>query len=169
MSESPSKLIPALYGGIVIGLVSSIPYLNFVNCLCCAGVLLGGFLSVFFYTRDLTPDMPPLASSDALQLGTLAGVFGAIISSVIFIVMFELVGGSDFMYEMETYSDQLPPEMFEMMQSLLESGVVLFVIMMAASLVIDTLFGLLGGLIGYAVLKPKPTTTNVQPPMDTTV
>ena len=161
--------MPALYGGIVIGLISSIPYLNFVNCLCCAGVLLGGFLSVFFYTRDLTADMPPLSSGDALQLGALAGVFGAIISSVIFIVMFELIGGSEFMYEMETYSDHLPPEMFEMMQNLVESGVVFFVIMMAASIIIDTLFGLLGGLIGYAVFKPKPAMTNVQPPMDSTV
>jgi hypothetical protein len=169
MSESPSKLIPALYGGIVIGLVSSIPYLNFVNCLCCAGVLLGGFLSVFFYTRDLTPDMPPLSSGDALQLGALAGVFGAVISSVVFTVVFELIGGSELMYEMETYSDQLPPEMFELMQNLVESGVVFFVIMMAASIIIDTLFGLLGGLIGYAVFKPKPTMTDVQPPMDSTV
>ncbi len=113
--------------------------------------------------------MPPLSSGDALQLGALAGVFGAVISSVIFTVMFELIGGSDFMYEMETYSDQLPPEMFELVQSLVESGVVFLVIMMAASIIIDTLFGLLGGLIGYAVFKPKPTMTNVQLPMDPTL
>jgi len=43
MPEKPSILMPALFGGIITGVLSGIPFLNFINCLCCAGVLLGGF------------------------------------------------------------------------------------------------------------------------------
>ncbi len=51
MPEKPSKLMPALYGGVIMGLISGIPFLNLVNCLCCAGVMLGGFMAVFFTRR----------------------------------------------------------------------------------------------------------------------
>ena len=46
MPEKPSKLMPALYGGIIIGLLSGIPFISLINCICCAGVIIGGFLAV---------------------------------------------------------------------------------------------------------------------------
>jgi len=47
-----------------MGLISGIPFLNFVNCCCCAGVLFGGFMAVFFYSKELKAGMAPLESSD---------------------------------------------------------------------------------------------------------
>jgi hypothetical protein len=74
--ERPSKMVPALIGGAVMGLIGATPFLNMINCLCCAGVMLGGFLAVMFYKDQITPEMAPLQASDGVALGALAGVFG---------------------------------------------------------------------------------------------
>jgi hypothetical protein len=163
MPEKPSKLMPALYGGIIMGVISGIPFLNFVNCLCCAGVMFGGFMAVFFYKKDLLPEHPPLASSDGVQLGALAGVFGAIISTIITAVIVFTIGnvGGEAMskmildlYDQMGILDQMPPDAIEQMeQGMMDSG--LSATSLIISLVTSVVFGLVGGLIGYAVFKPK--------------
>ena len=163
MPEKPSKLMPALYGGIIMGIISGIPFLNFVNCLCCAGVMFGGFMAVFFYKKDLPPDNQAFSNSDAMALGALAGVFGAILGNVITGVLLLTVGNitGKAMYNMVIglydsigLLDKMPADAVEQMErGMMESG--LSVTNIVLSFVIDPLFGLLGGLIGYAFLKPK--------------
>ncbi len=159
MPQKPSIVLPALYGGIVIAAISAIPGLNLLNCLCCAGVLLGGALSVFFYKKDLVgPDQAVLTSSTAIQLGALAGVFGAILGTAITAAIFALFGNvsREFVAQiLERYREQFPPEAFDQAMRSLETGG-LTVLTLVVSLIIDTLFGLLGGLIGFAIWKPKP-------------
>ena len=52
MPPKPDKLMPALYGGIVIGILSGVPGLNLINCLCCAGIMLGGIVSVYLWDPE---------------------------------------------------------------------------------------------------------------------
>jgi hypothetical protein len=177
MPEKPSKLMPALYGGIIMGIISGVPFLSFVNCLCCAGIMFGGFMAVFFYKKDLPPELPPnqqlFTNSDAMALGALAGVFGAILGNVITGVllvtvgnvagkaMYNLVIG---LYDSIGVLDKMPPDAVEQMEhGMMEGG--LSATNIVISFVIDPLFGLLGGLIGYAFLKPKvaPPTQTVTP------
>jgi len=162
MPEKPSKLLPALYGGIIIGVIGAIPFLNFVNCLCCAGVLFGGYMAVFFYRKDLPPAIP-LESSDGLQLGVLAGLFGAIIglllTGLVYLVVGNIAGQAMIDMLMKVYDsagilDQMPPEAIDQMEmSAHESP--LNAMSIIGSLIVDPLFGLLGGLIGYQIHKPK--------------
>jgi hypothetical protein len=171
MSEKPNKLSPALYGGIVMGVISGVPFLNLLNCFCCAGILLGGFLAVFFYTRDLTPESPPLSSSDGLQLGAYAGLFGAVIGTTLSAVFLLAVGNmsAEFIAALlREMSDIFPEETLEQLDQAFEQSRELtplaVVWQFMYSIIIDPLFGLLGGLIGYSVYKPKPVTVNLQPP-----
>ena len=83
MNPKPDKLIPAIYGGIIMGVISAVPFLNFINCLCCAGILLGGFFAVMFYKNNFTPDTPPFTSSDCMVVGVLSGVCGAVVGTVL--------------------------------------------------------------------------------------
>jgi hypothetical protein len=53
MPTQPSKFMPALYGGIIMAVISAVPVVNLVNCFCCAGIMLGGFLAVFFFKKEL--------------------------------------------------------------------------------------------------------------------
>ncbi len=171
MNQKPDKLIPALYGGVIMALISAIPFINFINCLCCAGVMLGGFFAVFFYKNNFTPDTPPYTSGECMGVGALAGVFGAIIGTMLSLVTLALFGNitGEYMIEMLRNFD-IPQEAFDAMEESMAVGMsfVSIMIQLLTSLVIDTLFGLLGGLIGYSVYKPKksfmPPPPMPQPP-----
>ena len=170
MPEKPSMLMPALYGGIIMGFLVGVPYVNYINICCCAGVLAGGFLSVFFYKKDLTRDMPPLESSDGLKLGAIAGSIGGVIATVISQVI-QVVSGVDakegIQKSIEVMSSRQGSEgiisIMEGIATFMDSPL-FFLAHLIFLVILCTIFGLLGGLIGYSILKPKPELMNVQPP-----
>ena len=41
----PSKLQPALLGGLLIGVLSALPFVSVLNGCCCLWVILGGVLT----------------------------------------------------------------------------------------------------------------------------
>jgi hypothetical protein len=166
MREKPSMLMPALYGGIIMAVIGAVPGLNLVNCLCCAGVMFGGFMAVFFYKKDLLPDMPALTSSDGMQLGALAGVFGGIVGGILSVLIMNTIGnvGGDMMLSfMERFKENMPPEAWDQMEQGIREGD-LSIFNLVIGLIVDVIFGLVGGLIGYSILKPKQQMMNVQPP-----
>ena len=170
MPDKPSKLMAALYGGLIMGVISGIPGLNYVNCLCCAGILLGGFLSVFFYKKELTPQMPPLTSGDGVALGSLAGVFGGMTTTIVSLLV-QSVTGMDIATKvneaLDKLGDRISPETVEMIRSFIGEGGIsplMVAVSFGGNLILGVLFGLLGGLIGYSVFKPKTPMMNVQPP-----
>jgi hypothetical protein len=167
MREKPSILMSSLYGGIVMAVISAVPGLNLVNCLCCAGIMLGGAAAVFFYKKELMPDMKPLESSDGMKLGALAGVFGGIIGSILTIIIMKTignVGGEMMLGFMESFRDKMPPESWEKMEEGIRSGDI-SALNLSMAFVMDVVFGLVGGLIGFQIFKPKPQMMNMQPPM----
>ena len=171
MREKPTIVVSALYGGLIMGVISALPVLKWVNCLCCAGILFGGFMAVFFYKKELMPDMPPLTNSDGLQLGALAGLFGGIIGIVLSYGLLALIGNPEgrMMLEfLERFRDSMPAESWDQMEEgILEGKASAF--QHFIGLIVDVIFGLLGGLIGYSILKPKKEMMNVQPPSQPTV
>ena len=175
MPQKPDKVMPALYGGIILGLLAAVPFLNFVNCLCCAGYLFGGFMSVYFYKKSLTAEMSPLTSGDGVQLGALAGVFGGIVSSLITAVLLftignvagEMIGRMIInLYSQMGILDRLPPDAVAQLEQSMKGGG-LSPLTIISSFIISIIFGLLGGLIGYAVFKQKGGTAPQQPPATT--
>jgi asparagine N-glycosylation enzyme membrane subunit Stt3 len=162
----PSMMMPAVYGGLIMGVLYGVPYLNFINCCCCAGVLAGGFLSVFFYKNELLPNMPPLEASDALKLGALSGVIGGVFGTII-AQGAQVLTGQDVQAELDELLDQMnnpDAEAFvQMFVSFFDSPFFL-ILSLVFSIFICVMFGLLGGLIGYAILKPKQPMMNVPPP-----
>lgn len=165
MEPRPSYLFPALYGGLIMGVLYGVPYLNFINCCCCAGILAGGYLSVFFYKKELLPTMPPLEASDALKLGALAGVVGGVVGSIIGHSA-QFLTGQDVQVELDELMDQMnnpDAEAFvQMFAAFFDSPLFLF-FSLVLSVFLCVLFGLLGGLIGYAALKPKQQLMSGQP------
>jgi hypothetical protein len=159
--ERPSKMGPAMIGGVVMGLISATPFLNLVNCLCCAGVILGGFLAVFFYKDQLTPQMPPIAPSDGVALGALAGVFGFIVATLLQLAIYALFGpvgmeaAINLMLRLfESAGMDLPPDAYEEMRAASrQSPIQPFGLLM--SLITSVVFGIVGGLIGSAIFKSK--------------
>jgi len=166
MHEKPSILLPSLYGGVIMAIISAVPGLSLLNCFCCAGIMLGGFMAVFFYKKDLTGAMPPLSSGDGVKLGLLAGVFGAIIGVILSKIIYSIMGGVDSemilgMLDSMGLREQLPPEA---LAGLEEGGDPMGALQIFVSFIISPTFGLLGGLIGYSVFKNKPVAPAPPPP-----
>jgi hypothetical protein len=72
----PSKAQPALLGGLVIGVLSALPVIQFGNVCCCMWVLLGGGLAAYLLQQN---DPEPIGIGDGTVAGFLAGAFGAVV------------------------------------------------------------------------------------------
>ncbi len=171
MNAKPDKLVPSLYGGIIMALLSTVPFLNLVNCLCCAGLLFGGFIAVYFYRSNFTPEAPPFTSGDCMAVGALAGVasafFGTILS-IVFLTLFGNVMGELILNIIRNTNLHMPEEAMDQIEEALQGKMSAFFIIVSffQSLIVHSLFGLLGGLIGYSMFKPKgvPPPPMPQPP-----
>lgn len=170
MSEKPNKLRVSIISGVVIGVVSAIPGINFINCCCCAGVILGGVLAVYLYRQEFTPEMQPMESSDAVILGVASGVVAAFAGTLLGLLIMVAFGDIavtmirsllESLVERMEQNGGIPPETIDQLKNEIErsltqsktiSGVL---IDLFASLIIDPLFAMLGALIGYAFFKPK--------------
>jgi hypothetical protein len=171
MFEKPNKLRSALLGGALIGVISGVPGLNLLNCCCCAGIMLGGFFAVYAYRGEFTDEMPPMESSDALILGIIAGIIGAVGASLV-TGIFNLVFGPleekllrgfwDKLVQRLEEQGNIPGGSVEDLRSQLDRsmaearsfGGMLRGLVFA--LILYPIFGMLGALIGYGFLRKKP-------------
>ncbi len=173
MPTKPDKFIPALYGGIIIAVISAVPGLNLLYCLCCANVMIGGLMAVYFYKNNLLPENMPLDSSDSIQLGLLAGVFGAVIGSVLSSVIQMILGNvaGEMINKFIDRFGNLPPEFYDKFHSKFgsqfEEGLTLgrFILKFVGALIIYPIFGLFGGLIGFSMFRKKQPPISYMPPM----
>lgn len=153
MNERPDKLKPALMAGAVIGLISSIPVISLVNCFCCAGVILGGVLAVNLYRKELPGS--ELTATDGVMLGWMAGASGALFGTVLTSM---ITGGVKHQIsKILEYSAELPPELEQALLRLQQMGsdMLFTILMLVVSLIIYSIFGIMGGLIGVSMQKKK--------------
>jgi hypothetical protein len=162
MYPKPGKEIPALYGGVIIALIINIPGLNVLNyCLCCGGIMLGGFMAVMFYKNDFTPETPPIQSNDCLIVGGLSGFVGAALGTVIWAIIMALFGNYMVEWFQQLFSQMgtqgVPQAYLDMLEQAKYArlSVLGFLIELLKNIIIDIVFGGLGGLIGYQFFKPR--------------
>lgn len=72
-----NKMKPALLGGLIVGLLSSIPIINYC---CCIWGIGGGALAGFLYIKD---SPAPVRPGDGAVIGALAGLIGGVIFFVV--------------------------------------------------------------------------------------
>jgi hypothetical protein len=147
-----SKHQPALLGGLFIGVLSSLPMVNWLNC-CCLWVLAGGALVVYLQ-QQRTP--VPVETADAVIGGLLAGVIGGLITTFATALLFS--AGGMMMHEQIRQaldaSPEMPTETRDMILRFFEGGN-----MMLLGLVINVplyaVFGMIGALIGLPIFRTK--------------
>lgn len=160
MKPKPDKLMPSLYGGLLIATLWAVPGLNLINCLCCAGVLLGGFLSVLLYQKDFTAGNEPMIKNDCIQLGIYSGLIAsvaAVIIQVVVTLVFGDVAVEMMMRMIEKMNVEMPAEFYTLIEQAKEEEPNLFrsIISVFFYIIPNTLFSVLGALIGWSVFKPK--------------
>ncbi|HXG01570.1 MAG TPA: hypothetical protein VNL69_12310, partial [Bacteroidota bacterium] len=74
--------------------------------------------------------------------------------SIIIFTLAGNVGGELTLSFMEQFKDNFPPEAWDQIEQGIREGEI-SIFNLIVGLIIDVVFGLIGGVIGYAVLKPK--------------
>ncbi len=143
-------------GGLVAGALNSIPFLNFINCFCCLGIMLGGLVALVYY--DKTFSVPEYISpAAAVTVGIAAGLFGAFISLFMDWVIYINFGHweIEFMQRIFENMEEVPPVLEEVMYELekeLQSGFIWGSILFR-NLIIMPVFCLIGALITRVVIN----------------
>jgi hypothetical protein len=160
-------LKPALIGGILLGVLSSIPYLNFACC-CCVWIIGGGVLAAYVYIRE---SAIPATLGRGVGLGLLTGIIGTIVSAL-FMMPRYLINRSGLIDQIKHSFDQvpnIPAETRQMMSTILASEgaiVIILVLMLLSMFVAYCVLAMLGGGIGVALFEKRTTDSVPQTPVD---
>ena len=155
-----AKLKPALIGGVSLGIASALPYLNYVNFVCCALFVAGGVLATYLYLKDL-PEPPSAAPyRDGAVVGLLAGVFGGVANTMAASLL-RLTGygeeeAAQGLAQLEQSGIELPSFALEMM-GLTGMTPSTILTMLVVTVVLYCIFGTLGGLLSVAIFHKKDT------------
>jgi hypothetical protein len=165
MSE---KLKAAAIGGVILGLLSAIPFVNFVNICCCAWVLLGGALAVMFYVKK---SPTPVSIGAGAGVGALAGLIGGVIYVIIGLPL-QLLTGNAFASLIYGLLAKANPDQAEVMQRAMEQQMNMgigerFLYALPGVLIgfcVIVVFATIGGLIGVPIFEKRKGGPNAPPP-----
>jgi hypothetical protein len=167
-----SKFQPALLGGVFIGVLSALPIISAGNMCCCLWVLAGGALATYLLQQNQSVSV---STGDGAIVGLLAGLVGAVVHTVLAIPIMLVFGPvqMQFMRRILEGSGDVPPEVRQMIENMGAAGAfsIFWVIFtLFSSLVIDAIFGALGGMLGTVLFKKKlppapPPPQPIPPPL----
>jgi len=144
-----NKLKPALLGGLVVGLLSAIPFINYCCCIWSIG---GGVLAAYLYIKS---SPIPVSMGNGAMVGGLAGVVGGIIYLVLGLPIAILFG-------MAAMTDQLSRSGVE----LPFSGVLLMIVAGIVGAIFLAVLATLGGIIGVAIFEKRKGNDIAPPPQN---
>ncbi|MCK5833576.1 hypothetical protein KAH81_07895 [bacterium] len=142
----------ALWPGIVLGILSVIPIVNYVNLICCLWVIAGGVLSSLIFKQefgDITPGQGAIT-------GLIAGIVGAFVQAIGVGVLwyffhenylsnlYEIVSSAEFDIATQEMMAEVITNQWLMIAGSLIGGIMIY-----------SVFALFGGLIGAAIFRKK--------------
>jgi hypothetical protein len=147
-----NKLKPAVIGGVVLGLLSVIPFVNWANICCCLWAILGGVLASYLYIKNSSV---PATPGDGAILGAMAGLVGAVIAIVIGIPVSILMSGI-MTGIIVSLIESINPSQGEMVRTMEAGQTVVGAIVRGIILaVLLVIFSTLGGLIGIPIFEKR--------------
>lgn len=161
--NQPSMIKSALIGGVVAGVVSSIPIVGMLNACCCALLIGGGLLSAFLYSKESKAAGVGFRAGGGATIGLLAAPFYSITTAIMGALM-KAVGLAPDLSEilMQMEENGMQPEQLEMVEKVfgMIGGDGNFLIALVGGLIFNLILGAIfctiGGLIGGAVFKSEP-------------
>jgi hypothetical protein len=157
-----NKIKAAVIAGAAAGLLSAIPFVNFVNMCCCAWAIMGGVLAAYLYVKD---SQTPARPVDGATLGAIAGVVTALIYLIIGVPLGYAIGNS-MMSLMTDFIARSDPAQAEALRQQMEAsqsfGSALLQGMLGSVLLV--IFSTLGGLLGVQLFEKRKDGTPSAPP-----
>jgi hypothetical protein len=142
-----NKLKPALLGGLIVGFLSAIPFINYCCCIWSIG---GGVLAAYLYIKS---SPVPVSMGEGAMVGGLAGVVGGIIYLVIGLPIAILFGMAAMTEQLTRSGVELP-----------FSGVVLMIVSGIVGAIFLAVLATLGGIIGVAIFEKRKGDGLAPPP-----
>lgn len=133
-----NKLKPALLGGLIVGVLSAIPFINYCCCIWSIG---GGALAAYLYIKS---SPVPVRTGDGAMVGGLAGVFGGIIYLILGLPIALVFGMAAMQDSLNRSGVELPI-----------SGFLLMIVAAIVGAIILALLATLGGVIGVAIFEKR--------------
>ena len=168
-----NKLRSAIIGGVLIGLLATIP---FVNLGCCLWVLLGGALATYLYIKKSSA---PVLMAEGAQIGALAGVIGGLLYLLLGVPV-NILAGDPLLGLMMRVVQRFNPDQAEIVRSRMEdlhgrSFLDQYLAVLPGALfrfVLIVIFATLSGLLAVAIFEkrksgpdgPTPPTSSFPPP-----
>jgi hypothetical protein len=160
-----NKLKPALIGGVLIGVLSVIPFVSAANLCCCLWAILGGMLATYLYVKN-SPS--PASAGDGAVLGVIAGAIGAVIS-VILGVPIALAMGPTMRNMIVSLMENVDPRQAEMMRQRFEASGNAVAPLIIQSLIgagLLFVFAIIGGLLGVPIFEKRKAAPPPPPPFN---
>ncbi len=151
---SAPKMLPALLGGLFIGVLSSLPYIKGGNVCCCLWVVSGGALAAWLMQQN-TPR--PITVGEGALVGVLSGLVGTFVWIAWGAIGLLIFGSSPF--DMADFqramgeAEGMTPEAREALESL--SPAVMLVVGSVIWAVVSMVFATVGGLLGALLFRRK--------------
>ena len=161
-----SKLQPVVLGGLLIGVLSALPFISAFNACCCLWVIAGGVLTSYLLQEQ---SHVPITAGGASVAGLQAGMVGAIVAAILGAAVFSVMGGGVQQFDQIPRGD-IPPELARILDRFRElPASVWYVGPFLVYIIIFPIFSVLGALLGVAIFKrqpppPPPGTVEILPP-----
>jgi hypothetical protein len=146
-----NKLKPALLGGLIVGILSSIPLLNYC---CCIWGIGGGVLAGFLYIKS---SPVPVKVGEGAVIGLLSGIIGAVLYGIIGVPIAYFISGGNIEETLRGTGLQLPAGV---------SGLLLFVISGLIAGVTLLVLSIIGGLLSVPIFEKRKDGLPPPPPQD---
>jgi uncharacterized protein YqgC (DUF456 family) len=157
--RSPDLLKPTLLAGLLFGALGGTPFLNLINCACCALIIGCGFFGSYLYSNECRRRGASFRAGTGALVGLVAGVFYALVNTLVETAVTVTVGDLFVARFAEWFRNvpNVPPETIDQLdQFAAQAGafsVVGLVLGFFLHLFLAAIFSTLGGLIGGAVFK----------------
>ncbi|HEV7374883.1 MAG TPA: DUF5518 domain-containing protein [Pyrinomonadaceae bacterium] len=141
-----NRLRASLIGGGVMGglsVLTVVPQLPFIRIICCIWAIVGGALAAYLYVKK---SPTPAGVGDGAVVGTLAGVFGALIAFAAFLLVSFYISDRT-IYEEQIRRAGLSPEQF--------SYPVIIFLVGSLSIIVQIVLSLVGGIIGVSIFENR--------------
>lgn len=144
-----NKFKPALLGGLIVGLLSAIPILNYC---CCVWAIGGGGLASYLYIKS-SPTR--ISTGDGAMLGGLAGIIGAVLYLIVGVPISYFVGAAQMEEAMARMNVQMP-----------FTGFLLFLVVGLLIGLFLLVLSVIGGLIAVPIFEKRTDAPPPPPPQD---
>lgn len=160
----PSKFTPVIVSTVVIVVISLFPFLNFINLLCCAGVIFGGAAGTAYYHNQLSKTGGMIQYKDGVAIGVLSGIISALIVVIGTTLMTMIVNQNpipEIINFIDSHGMQIPPEADKFLQKISEEyvkngfSITLTLISLVFDLISYPIFSAIGGMLTVAVYTKR--------------